>query len=96
MKTSYFLSFTFLTFFMLLSCNQKSHDTHLNPQIKQQDTAIIQKDTAGEHNHGVDSQVVDTQYSCPMHPEEIGKKDEKCSKCGMKLTEPVIERKENK
>ncbi|MBC7934236.1 MAG: hypothetical protein H7Y86_02590 [Rhizobacter sp.] len=28
-------------------------------------------------------------YSCSMHPEVIGKKDEKCSKCGMKLTEPV-------
>lgn len=28
-------------------------------------------------------------YSCPMHPEVTGKKDEKCFKCGMKLTEPV-------
>jgi len=28
-------------------------------------------------------------YACPMHPEVIGKKDEKCSKCGMKLTVPV-------
>ena len=28
-------------------------------------------------------------YACSMHPEVIGKKDEACSKCGMKLTEPV-------
>ena len=28
-------------------------------------------------------------YSCSMHPEIQGKKDEKCSKCGMKLTVPV-------
>lgn len=28
-------------------------------------------------------------YACSMHPEVTGKKDEKCSKCGMKLTEPV-------
>ena len=28
-------------------------------------------------------------YACSMHPEVIGKKDEKCSKCGMKLTVPV-------
>jgi len=28
-------------------------------------------------------------YACPMHPEVTGKKGEKCSKCGMELTEPV-------
>ena len=28
-------------------------------------------------------------YACSMHPEVIGKKDEKCPKCGMKLTVPV-------
>ena len=28
-------------------------------------------------------------YSCPMHPEIQGKKGDKCSKCGMELTEPV-------
>lgn len=28
-------------------------------------------------------------YSCSMHPEVIGKKGEKCSKCGMDLTVPV-------
>ena len=33
--------------------------------------------------------VAEQLYSCPMHPEVIGKKDEKCSKCGMKLTVPV-------
>ena len=27
-------------------------------------------------------------YACSMHPEVTGKKDDKCSKCGMKLTEP--------
>jgi hypothetical protein len=33
--------------------------------------------------------IAEQLYSCPMHPEVIGKKDEKCSKCGMKLTVPV-------
>lgn len=28
-------------------------------------------------------------YACSMHPEVTGKKGEKCSKCGMELTEPV-------
>ncbi|ESU19088.1 hypothetical protein FCR2A7T_25070 [Flavobacterium cauense R2A-7] len=28
-------------------------------------------------------------YACPMHPEVTGKKGDKCSKCGMDLTEEV-------
>jgi len=28
-------------------------------------------------------------YACPMHSEVTGNKDDKCPKCGMKLTEPV-------
>ncbi len=28
-------------------------------------------------------------YACPMHPEVTGKKGDKCSICGMDLTEPV-------
>ncbi len=31
----------------------------------------------------------DQLYACPMHPEITGKKGDKCSKCGMELTEPV-------
>ena len=30
-------------------------------------------------------------FACPMHPEITGKKGEKCSKCGMELTEPVAQ-----
>ena len=28
-------------------------------------------------------------YACSMHPEITGKKDDKCSKCGMELSVPV-------
>ncbi len=28
-------------------------------------------------------------YACPMHPEVQGKQNEKCPKCGMKLTNPI-------
>ncbi|HSN62008.1 MAG TPA: heavy metal-binding domain-containing protein [Ferruginibacter sp.] len=28
-------------------------------------------------------------YACSMHPEVTGKKNGKCSKCGMKLTVPL-------
>jgi len=34
------------------------------------------------------------KYSCPMHPEVTSDKPGKCSKCGMKLTVPVLEKKE--
>jgi hypothetical protein len=30
-------------------------------------------------------------YACSMHPEVTGKKDDKCSKCGMELSVPVKE-----
>jgi hypothetical protein len=36
--------------------------------------------------------IAEQLYSCSMHPEVIGKKDDKCPKCGMKLTEPVKNR----
>lgn len=32
------------------------------------------------------------KYSCPMHPEVIGKKGDTCTECGMKLTEKVVEK----
>jgi hypothetical protein len=35
------------------------------------------------------SQSADKMYACPMHPEVTGKQGEKCSKCGMDLTEEV-------
>jgi hypothetical protein len=31
----------------------------------------------------------DQLYACPMHPDITGNKGDKCSKCGMELTEPV-------
>ena len=35
------------------------------------------------------SPVTEQLYACSMHPEVIGKKDEKCPKCGMNLNVPV-------
>jgi hypothetical protein len=39
-----------------------------------------------------ESTKVAQSYSCPMHPEIIGKEGEKCSDCGMDLTEPVTQK----
>ncbi|WP_262918668.1 DUF3347 domain-containing protein [Flavobacterium luminosum] len=49
-------------------------------------------------NKETESQTTETSansnelFSCPMHPEVTGKKGEKCSKCGMELTEPVVQK----
>lgn len=49
--------------------------------------ATITTDTITEKESS--NPVTEQLYACPMHPEVTGKKDEKCSKCGMKLTVPV-------
>ncbi|MCA0366383.1 heavy metal-binding domain-containing protein [Lacihabitans soyangensis] len=43
-----------------------------------------------------ESTKVTQSYSCPMHPEIIGKEGEKCSDCGMDLTEPVTQKPDSK
>lgn len=50
-------------------------------------TACNTKQT--EETTSTSTEQSDQLYACPMHPEVIGKKGEKCSKCGMELTEPV-------
>ena len=70
------LSFVAMTF-VLIACNSNNGKT---------------KETTSTETTTMDTTTkpaVEQLYSCPMHPEVIGKKDEKCSKCGMKLTVPV-------
>lgn len=40
-----------------------------------------------DHEHDATEEVVAANYACPMHPEETGKKGDRCSKCGMYLEE---------
>lgn len=68
---------------LLVSCNQKSketttHDSH----VMSNDSTMMNDKTKTMENH-------EKMYACPMHPEVQGKMEDKCSKCGMKLTEPV-------
>lgn len=50
-----------------------------------------QKNKQSETSNIESTETATQLYSCSMHPEVTGKKGEKCSKCGMELTEPVKE-----
>lgn len=69
--------------FVLTSCNEKNKDTGTNnSETMHHDSTMV----------GHDSKTMESDskmYACPMHPEVTGKKGDKCSKCGMDLTEEV-------
>ncbi|TDD97081.1 heavy metal-binding domain-containing protein [Flavobacterium cellulosilyticum] len=79
----------FVVAFVMVSCNQKNkQDEPLNNTMMENDTTMMHNDTTMHH----DSKMMDENtklYACPMHPEVQGKLNDKCSKCGMKLTEEV-------
>ena len=66
--------------FVLIACNSNNDKT-----TKSTETTMMDSTT----NPAVMQHEAEQLYACSMHPEVIGKKDEKCSKCGMKLTVPV-------
>lgn len=69
--------------FVMTSCNQKNKDMDTNnSETMHHDSTIVDHDSK---TMGSDSKM----YACPMHPEVTGKKGDKCSKCGMDLTEEV-------
>ncbi len=90
-----FLIATF-SIFTLVSCNQKTKEvTTTDSEMMEKDSTMMTKDgTMMEHDSTMtDHSKMDhsKMYACPMHPEVQGKLNDKCSKCGMKLTEPVAE-----
>lgn len=76
-----FLS-AFAMAFVFVACNSK--DDKAKETTPKENTTM---DTITKPE--VMKPVAEQLYACSMHPEVIGKKDEKCSKCGMKLTVPV-------
>ena len=69
--------------FVLVSCNQKNKEAETNnSEMMSHDSTMV------DHNSKTmesDSKM----YACPMHPEVTGNKGDKCTKCGMELTEEV-------
>ena len=71
---------------VLVSCNQKNKETTTDhSHTMGNDSTMMNDKTKKMENQ-------EKMYACPMHPEVQGKQNEKCSKCGMKLTEPVPEK----
>ena len=69
--------------FVLTSCNQKTKEETTTTTIKED--RIMESDSVLTDK----SKMETAMYACPMHPEVQGKLNDKCSKCGMLLTELV-------
>jgi hypothetical protein len=78
---------------LLFSCNQKNKEVKTDSSnMMSKDSSMIANDTMKMNDK---TKMMDDNtklYACPMHPEVQGKLNDKCSKCGMKLTEPVPEK----
>ncbi|WP_395064284.1 heavy metal-binding domain-containing protein [Flavobacterium sp.] len=78
--------------FMTVSCNQKTKEVNsTNSEMMENDSTTMKNDSSMMNNGSSKKMMVEKMYSCPMHPEVQGKLNDKCSKCGMKLTEPVAD-----
>lgn len=83
-----------------VSCNQKTKEsTTDHSNMMSNDTTMMDKDgtrmssDATMMNDKTKMMTNQTKiYACPMHPEVQGKLNDKCSKCGMPLTDPVPEK----
>ncbi len=81
--------------FVLGSCKQNSPDkTNNHSNHMSNDNMMMDNDSIMMNNKLNTMENHEEMYACPMHPEITGKMGEKCSKCDMKLTEPVFEKKE--
>ncbi len=77
--------------FVLVSCNSKAKETTPTDSPMMIDsTQMMDNDSTMINNNS--NMMTDKIYACPMHPEVQGKLNDKCYKCGMKLTEPVPEK----
>lgn len=73
--------------FVLTSCNQKTKEETTVTTVET-DSVMDNDSTTTDHSKMDHSNM----YACSMHPEVQGKMNDKCSKCGMDLTEPVPEK----
>ena len=81
-----------------VSCTQKVKDDTNNSEMTEGNSTMNTKDEPMMQNESTTTtestskkMMAEKMYACPMHPEVQGKLNEKCPKCGMKLSEPVAE-----
>jgi hypothetical protein len=85
-----------LMVFVMTSCNQKNKEMETdNSKMMGNDSTMMDKDGTMTNKdttmmgNSSKKMVTEKIYACPMHPEVQGKLNDKCSKCGMPLTEEV-------
>ena len=74
--------------FVLVSCNPK------NKEATTEHYDMMNNESIMLDNSSSNKMMTEEMCACPMHPEVQGKLNDKCSKCGMKLTEAVAEKTE--
>jgi len=93
MKKNFFS--TMMLVLLLVSCKDKepttapSHKMDNGSTMMENDATMVDTNSTMMKN---DKMLANTMYACQMHPEVQGKLNDECSKCGMKLTEPVTEK----
>jgi hypothetical protein len=77
-----------LVFLMFVSCkeqNNRENNHMMNDSVMMNDDSTMTHKDSAEMQNDVQMMETDKMYSCSMHPEVQGKKEEKCSECGMAL-----------
>ena len=69
----------------IAACNSKGNQTNNDGQTE---SATTPSDAPANLDNSTSEPAAEL-YSCPMHPDVKGKKDDECPKCGMALTEKV-------
>lgn len=80
--------------FTVVSCNQKTKVVTTDSETMENDSTMTNDETMMENDSTMTNHSKmdhSKMYACSMHPEVQGKLNDKCPKCGMKLTEPVTE-----
>ena len=75
--------------FVMVSCNQKNKTETPTTPMMEHDTTMTMKDSTMMVKDTITKDSQSKIYACPMHPESQGKLNDKCPKCGMKLTVEV-------
>ena len=73
---------------LLISCN-KNKETETVTVEETETTEMPAESTMMENDTTATEAETERLYSCSMHPEVQGKLNDKCSECGMELSELV-------